>query len=117
MCQVTQERNNFGGRVCHFGCNGHLCIVLETQEFGFFFTQLQNFFDERTVVEGSKLIAGLVRSTGDISAVQLMAQVAAFGELHDWQIARHFEGQFVTIFAFLFGGCTCCIDYIIWNAF
>ncbi|MNS56958.1 hypothetical protein D3C72_898330 [compost metagenome] len=83
---------------------------------GLFAAQCQDFADQRCVVEFACIALSLVGGTGHIGAVELLAQVAARGKLHDRQVAGHLQGELVAFLAV----CLCCgqrglLD-IVWNA-
>jgi hypothetical protein len=63
---------------------------------GFFQSQCQDFLDECGIVQS--WIAQFT-GAGHVGAVKLFTQGACRGELHHRQIAGHFEGELVALFA------------------
>lgn len=61
------------------------------------------WIDQRAVVQAR--INALVGRASDVGAVELFTHGAVLGELHDRQVARHFQVELVAGFAFgLCGG-------------
>ena len=55
---------------------------------------------------------GLVAGSRGVGAVQHFAQGAAGGKLHHGQVAGHFQGEFVAVFAFGFGQLARCVNHV-----
>ena len=79
-------------------------MVVETEHCSLFLPQLQNFLQQRTVVELG--MGKLRRGTGRMGSVKLFSQTAAVGILHDRQIARHLQREFVAGVSVC---CCCCL--------
>ena len=96
--QITQEAHHFGRRLGHLGGQGDFGVVGVTQELRFFLAQRQNFFHPRCVVLFRFASLHRLRLVGracGVGAVELLTQGRAVGELHDGQVARHFEAELV----------------------
>ena len=63
----------------------------------FLLTQGQQFANQGAVVEFQRGLIGLVGGAGHVSAVQRLAQGCVVGELHDRQVAGHFQIQLVAL--------------------
>lgn len=99
MGQVTQEVNDFGGRLRHLRHHRHLAKIGVAQQLRFFLAQCQDFVDQRGVVKLAGIAPWLVRKrVSRKRAVELFTQIRTLGELHDRQVARHLQRELVAIF-------------------
>ena len=110
--QVTQEVNDFGGRLRHLRHHRHLAKIGVAQQLRFFLAQCQDFVDQRGVVKLAGIALGLFGSACHESAVQLFTQIRTLGELHDRQVARHLQRELVAILALGLGSGQRCLLHI-----
>ena len=103
MGQVAQEGHDFFRRLGHLGHHRHLAKVLVAQQARLFLAQRQNLTHHGTVVELAELGRRLVAGARGVGLVKRFAQRAAFGKLHHWQVAGHFQAQAIAGLAFGFG--------------
>ncbi len=111
--EIAQEIDDLPGRVRHLGDDGHLAEIRVAQQPGLFLAQGEDFADQCGIVEAAGIALGLVRSPGDVGAVQRFAQCAALGELHHGQIAGHLEGELIALPAVRLGGGERCLAHIL----
>ncbi|MDT4843947.1 hypothetical protein FQZ97_778860 [compost metagenome] len=101
--QIAQELDHLFGRFGHLGHQRHVAKVPVAQQLRFFMAQGQQLSHDGCVVKLQCLRGRLVAGPRDVGPVELFAQRAAVGELHDRQVARHLEGQLVPRLAFGLG--------------
>ena len=102
--QVAQEGDHLLGRLGHLGHQRHIGVVAVAEQCGFFLPQRQQLGHDRAVVELGSVARGLLARAGDVRAVELFAQGPMGAKLHDGQVDRHLEAEFVAGFALGLGG-------------
>ena len=95
--QIAQKGQYLLGGVGHFGGQRQFGIVGKAQQFGLALGNLQAAADIGAVVP---LRCTQFAGAGIVGVVKLFAQGAVVGILHDRQIVRHLQADFIAAFAF-----------------
>ena len=102
--QVAQKGHHLLGRLGHLGHQRDVGVVAVAEQCGFFLPQRQQLGHDLAVFELGSVARGLLARAGDVGAVELFAQGPMGAKLHDGQVDRHLEAEFVAGFALGLGG-------------